>query len=101
MINLINVDRFKFQMWWCDAIDPPIIPSLMSFELDARPVAILVALTLASLYVFRVIRWNGTHPLPPGPKGIPLFGNFFQLSTMPWKEFEVWKERYGTSIMKL
>ena len=33
--------------------------------------------------------------LPPGPKGIPVFGNFFQLSKKAWNEFGKWGKEYG------
>lgn len=55
--------------------------------------AVLVTAAAASVYVIRAMikRRN----LPPGPKGIPVFGNFFQFSTSPWKDFEAWKQEYG------
>lgn len=45
-----------------------------------------------------MIKRRTPHNLPPGPKGIPFFGNLFQLSKGPWKEFEVWKSQYGPLV---
>ena len=69
----------------------------MAFDVQAHPVALCVSLALVSIYALRKIKTYRTGKLPPGPKGIPFFGNLFQLSFMPWKEFEVWKKQYGTS----
>jgi len=33
---------------------------------------------------------------PPGPRGIPILGNVFQLDLMqPWHTFAKWKQTYG------
>ena len=66
----------------------------MAFDVRA---ALCVSLALVSIYTFRTIKGYRTGKLPPGPKGIPFLGNLFQLSLMPWKQFEVWKKQYGTS----
>lgn len=35
-------------------------------------------------------------PLPPGPKGLPLVGNLFQLPQKePWVEYDRLSKRYG------
>ena len=74
----------------------------MPFDVHAHPVTLCVSLSLAlvSIYVLRTIKTHRTEKLPPGPKGIPFFGNLFQLSFIPWREFEVWKKQYGTSIQQ-
>ena len=71
----------------------------MPFDVQAHPVALCASLSFAfvSIYVLGTIKTHRTERLPPGPKGIPFLGNLFQLSFMPWKEFEIWKKQYGTS----
>ena len=68
----------------------------MAFDVQAHPVTLCVSLVLVSIYALRTIKSYRTGKLPPGPKGIPFFGNLFQLSSTPWKESEVWKKQYGT-----
>ena len=70
----------------------------MGFDVQSHPVAICVSVALVSIYAFRTIKSHHKEKLPPGPKGLPFLGNLFQLSLNPWKEFEVWKKEFGTSI---
>ncbi|KAG1843825.1 cytochrome P450 [Suillus subalutaceus] len=38
-------------------------------------------------------------PLPPGPKPLPIMGNFFQLNiTRPWLTYTHWRKKYGDLI---
>ncbi|TFK21913.1 O-methylsterigmatocystin oxidoreductase [Coprinopsis marcescibilis] len=35
-------------------------------------------------------------PLPPGPKGVPIFGNLFQIPKIePWLTYKDWSKEYG------
>ncbi|THG98108.1 hypothetical protein EW026_g4018 [Hermanssonia centrifuga] len=34
--------------------------------------------------------------MPPGPPGLPLLGNIFQLTRSPWLRFVEWKDHYGS-----
>ncbi len=38
--------------------------------------------------------------MPPGPPGLPLLGNIFQLTRSPWLRFVEWKDHYGAVVMR-
>lgn len=47
--------------------------------------------------------WSLSKPkrnLPPGPKGLPILGNIFQLPQFQWLRFTEWKEQYGRQQIK-
>ena len=69
----------------------------MDLNLQAHSVVLYVSIALVSVYAIRTVKSYTKWKLPPGPKGIPILGNLFQLSKTPWKEFEVWKKQYGMS----
>lgn len=39
--------------------------------------------------------------MPPGPPGLPIFGNAFQLGSFQWLKFSQWKEQYGTLLPEI
>jgi len=73
----------------------------MPFEYQAHPVAFCVSFALLSLYAIGTFKSYPKSKVPPGPKGIPFFGNLFQLSMTSWKEFDAWKKQYGMSTPNL
>ncbi|XP_009602679.1 cytochrome P450 76A2-like [Nicotiana tomentosiformis] len=38
---------------------------------------------------------SSSYRLPPGPPGLPIFGNMFELGTLPYKKVAVLKQKYG------
>jgi len=72
----------------------------MPFDCQAHPVALCVSAALVSVYAIRTVKGYAKGKVPPGPKGIPFFGNLFQLSMTPWKEFDAWKKQYGMSTFQ-
>jgi len=58
-------------------------------------VAIAVLAAFVFYYAFNSIKQSRKGKLPPGPPGLPLVGNLFQLSRDAWYSFTDWKEKYG------
>ncbi|KAH6899266.1 cytochrome P450 98A3 [Coprinopsis sp. MPI-PUGE-AT-0042] len=57
------------------------------------------ALTVVTLVVLRGRRDTRGLPLPPGPKGLPLLGNIFDIPReKPWKVYNEWGKVYGGMI---
>ncbi len=57
-----------------------------------------IAIILAGLaFVLSVFRRNSRNaPFPPGPKGLPVIGNLFDMPTeREWLTFAKWGEKYG------
>ncbi|KAI5479627.1 cytochrome P450, family 2, subfamily U [Pseudohyphozyma bogoriensis] len=68
-------------------------PSLSSSPSTLAAVGVVLVLAyLAAQYRNRKSRG----PLPPGPKGIPIFGNLFQVpKSRPWVKMEEWTREFG------
>ncbi|KAM3341300.1 cytochrome 76A2 [Capsicum galapagoense] len=39
-----------------------------------------------------------SYKLPPGPPGLPIFGNMFDLGTLPYQTIGEWKNKYGPIV---
>lgn len=60
-----------------------------------------VALALMCLFVLKALftRMKQRAPLPPGPKGLPLIGNIFDMpASHEWYKFAEWSQLYGASF---
>ncbi|THV05812.1 cytochrome P450 [Dendrothele bispora CBS 962.96] len=58
-----------------------------------------LTLALLPFLIFYYFRRARIDPCPPGPRGIPVLGNLFQLDNVkPWHTFAKWKELYGPMV---
>jgi hypothetical protein len=63
--------------------------------LDLQTLGAITLALAATILIANPLRRNPA-PLPPGPKGIPFFGNFFQIPPKrQYLQFAKWKEDYG------
>ncbi|KAF7334865.1 Cytochrome P450 [Mycena sanguinolenta] len=63
-----------------------------------------LAVAVFSILLY-ALRWNRNRsklPLPPGPRKLPLVGNFFDMPTeRQWETFLKWSKQFSTSIVVL
>lgn len=62
-----------------------------------------VPLVLLPTAAYLFYRWlaaprKNAHQLPPGPPGLPLLGNLFQLSSDLWIPMQEWRRAYGPIV---
>lgn len=58
-------------------------------------VYILLAIALLKAVQASLKRHKTKKAMPPGPPGLPIFGNAFQLGSFQWLKLSQWKEQYG------
>ncbi|KAH8832224.1 cytochrome P450 [Flagelloscypha sp. PMI_526] len=58
--------------------------------------ATLCAVAVLSFLLYSRFRKRRPGPLPPGPRGLPLIGNVFDMpATKSWETFAKWGQKYG------
>ncbi|KAF8910811.1 cytochrome P450 [Mucidula mucida] len=61
---------------------------------------ILLGCAVLAFFIYRRLKYKSLGKLPPGPKGLPLIGNLFDLygADEAWITFTKWKKLYGPLI---
>ncbi|OJT05250.1 O-methylsterigmatocystin oxidoreductase [Trametes pubescens] len=80
----------------------PSVPSTFSpFRLEMNAIALYLAAFTAVVLALRGIWFQKASkiPLPPGPRGLPLLGNLFDMPRQSaWKTFTAWSVAYGDVV---
>ncbi|KAK7694473.1 hypothetical protein QCA50_001659 [Cerrena zonata] len=79
---------------------PSVEPTSFLNDVLQTPQTMLLGF-VASLVVYQLLKAANTSRkgnLPPGPKGVPFFGNLFQLSKDAWVTFAEWGKQYGPLV---
>ncbi|KAJ5923142.1 cytochrome P450 [Penicillium verrucosum] len=73
--------------------------SLLSSALTVPSILGGTALVVALTWLFRLLFNSDSErlPLPPGPRGIPIFGSLFEApeGNSPWQTYKQWSDKYG------
>jgi len=60
-----------------------------------------VGLAFSGLFILWILLRPKKAPLPPGPKGLPILGNIFDMPVdQEWLTFAKWGEEFGVYMTK-
>lgn len=59
----------------------------------------LLLIPILLLYILRITS-RSRKRFPPGPAGLPIFGNYWEIRAGHWNEkFNRWRELYGITLL--
>jgi hypothetical protein len=73
------------------------LPALRPLSLLSVYQSLLISVT-AYLFSKVLLSFNAKGPLPPGPRGLPVLGNIFQIPKFQWLKYTEWQEVFGNLL---